>query len=269
MPRANRYILSGQTYHVTHRCHDRSFLFRFAKDRDLYRSMIRKAVARFPITVLGYCLTSNHTHLLLKIREGGAETLGRFMQSLEGDFAQAYNLRRERSGAFWSDRYHAVMIDEGDYLWRCLRYIDLNMVRAGVVTSPADWTWCGYQEIVGLRQRYRIVDREELAEALAPGHPFEEVAPRYAAYVEAGLGGQKNVREAAWTESVAVGSEAFVRSVGAKIDGRMQMQVETTEKNLWVVKEERGADGLFSAPKNSSKVSKSPISSSQLVEALE
>jgi REP element-mobilizing transposase RayT len=75
MPRANRYVLPAQVYHITHRCHDRSFLFRFAKDRDLYRAMMRERAERFAVAVLGYCLTSNHTHLLLKLSEGGTDVL--------------------------------------------------------------------------------------------------------------------------------------------------------------------------------------------------
>ena len=129
MPRANRYILPGVAYHLTHRCHDRSFLLKHGVDRTLYRQMLRERLGRHPVSLLGYCITSNHTHLLLVAQDREAD-ISRFMQSLEGDFAQAYNLRKKtRSGAFWGDRYHAVMVDTGEYLWRCLKYIDLNTRR--------------------------------------------------------------------------------------------------------------------------------------------
>ena len=113
MPRANRYILPGVAYHLTHRCHDRSFLLKHGVDRTLYRQMLRERLGRHPVSLLGYCITSNHTHLLLVAQDSEAD-ISRFMQSLEGDFAQAYNLRKKtRSGAFWGDRYHAVMVDTG------------------------------------------------------------------------------------------------------------------------------------------------------------
>ena len=60
MPRANRYTIPGVAYHVTHRCHDRSFLLRFAKDRAIYRKMLRERLRTFPVSLLGYCITSNH-----------------------------------------------------------------------------------------------------------------------------------------------------------------------------------------------------------------
>ena len=252
MPRANRYVLSGQVYHVTHRCHDRSFLLRFAKDRDLYRSMMRERSERFAICILGYCLTSNHVHLLLKVKEGGPDRLGCFMQSLAGNFAQAFNLRKDRSGAFWEDRYHAVMIDSGEYLWRCLRYIDLNMVRAGVVRSPGEWAWCGYQELMGLRRRYRSVALEELAEALAPGHGVDAVAARYAEYVEDGLHSEGLTRQSIWTQSVAVGRESYIREVGAQIEGRMKIIIEPGPGDTWTAKESQSSYGHFSGQKSSS-----------------
>ena len=60
MPHANRYVVPGAIYHVTHRCHDRAFLFRFARDRDTYRAMMRDRLERHPVAALGYCITSNH-----------------------------------------------------------------------------------------------------------------------------------------------------------------------------------------------------------------
>ena len=262
MPRANRYILPGQTYHVTHRCHDRSFLLRFARDRDSYQAMLRERLHCYPLSLLGYCITSNHVHLLLNVRSGGVEELSRFMQSLQGDFAQTYNRRKDRSGAFWGDRYHAVMIDGGDYLWRCLRYIDLNMVRAGVVAGPAEWTWCGYQDVVGLRRRYRLVDLEGVAALLAPGHPTEAVAKQYGRYVEDALRSHEQTREESWTESIAVGTEAFVRGIGAKVDGRMRVEIEPETDGVRSVREEAGAYSAFMATKNGSKGAKPPHSSS-------
>jgi putative transposase len=84
------------------------------------------------------------------------------MQKLEGEFAEYYNIRKRRSGAFWAGRYHCTMIGDGQYLWNCMKYIDLNMVRAGVVGHPQEWRWCGFSELTRLRQRYRMLDQAEV-----------------------------------------------------------------------------------------------------------
>ena len=138
------------------------------------------------------------------------------------------------------------MIEGGEHLWRCLRYIDLNMVRAGVVRDPAEWGWCGYQEFMGIRKRYRAVSLEDLTACLAPGQPPERVAERYATYVAEALKVEDLKRDPMWTESVAVGSEAYVREMGSRIDGRMSMRVEAVGGNAWTVREAHGAYGSFS-----------------------
>ena len=84
------------------------------------------------------------------------------MQRLEGEFAEYYNRRKGRRGAFWGDRFHCTMVDSLKYVWNCMVYIELNMVRARVVSHPEQWRWCSYAELAGRRQRYRLVDRAEL-----------------------------------------------------------------------------------------------------------
>jgi putative transposase len=68
--------------------------------------------------VFAYCITSNHTHLL--VRSESAEAISHWMQETEGEFGQAYNRRKGRSGAFWSDRYHGTMVEGGQYGWDCM-----------------------------------------------------------------------------------------------------------------------------------------------------
>lgn len=84
------------------------------------------------------------------------------MQLIAGRMAQEYNQRKKRRGAFWEDRYHATAIDKELYLLRCLVYIDLNMIRAGIVTHPSQWKQSGYHEIQNPQKRYRIIDCEAL-----------------------------------------------------------------------------------------------------------
>ena len=82
MPRANRYIQPACLYHLTHRCHDRRFLFRFARDRSEYRKRLRASLKQSPVSLLAYCVTSNHTHLL--VEAGAPAGISSMMQRLEG-----------------------------------------------------------------------------------------------------------------------------------------------------------------------------------------
>jgi putative transposase len=128
MPRANRYFLPGFLWHITHRCYKKEFLLKFARDRECWLGWLFEAKKRYGLCVLNYVVTSNPIHLLAKDTN---------QHVIAGRAAQEYNLRKQRKGAFWEDRYHATAIQSDEHFLRCLVYIDMNMVRAGVVKHPA------------------------------------------------------------------------------------------------------------------------------------
>lgn len=226
MPRSNRYFTSGRTFHITHRCHDRKFLLRFAKDRDAYQEMLRQKLREYPVSLFNYCLTSNHVHLLL--HADTMDAVPALMKSLAGEFGQAYNRREKRSGAFWGDRYHSTLIDGGQYLWRCLLYIDLNMVRAGVVSHPQEWKWCGHLELTGRKNRYRLIDLERLLESLGCGS-LEAFRVRYTNDLTYRLEEGQLGREAFWTASLAVGSEPLIQDVSKTLKNRRRILYESVD----------------------------------------
>ena len=214
MPRAHRYRLPGLAWHITHRCHEQAFLLRFARDRRRWRRWLYEARKRYGLCVLNYIATSNHIHLLVLDRGHGE--IPRSMQLIAGQTAQAYNRRKDRKGAFWEDRYHATAVETGDHLARCLTYIDLNMVRAGVVEHPSQWEVSGYHEIQTPPSRYRIVDMVALQKALGIAtEPQVRLAHRE--WVTEALKLEKSERDARWSESLAVGSECFARDVQAQL----------------------------------------------------
>ena len=239
MPRANRYIVAGHAYHVTHRCHNRSFLFRFARDREEYRKRLRSSLVPFGVELLTYSITSNHTHLLVYAE--ATESLAGLMQKLEGEFAEYYNIRKRRSGAFWSGRYHATMIEGGSHLWNCMKYVDLNMVRAGVVPHPREWEWCGYHELVGSRKRYRMVATEKILELLGDC-AAESLAASYEKAIGEAVAARDLQRNPIWTESIAVGCESFVSRIEAQTENRVEFTKEETG-GQWVLRETAPAYG--------------------------
>jgi putative transposase len=196
----------------------------------------------FPVSLLGYCITSNHVHLLLQAQSN--EGVATLMRRVQGEFAQAYNRRKKRSGAYWSDRYHATLVDGDNYLMRCLRYIDLNMVRAGVVRHPEEWPWCGYDELAGLRQRYRLIDREALLKSFWVPMNFEKFSQAYVGGLDEILNREVHPqREVAWTESLAVGRPSFLSEVEATIKAKRRCTQEQRNGDLWVLRE-RPANSL-------------------------
>jgi putative transposase len=245
MPRANRYWLPGHVWHLTHRCHRRQFLLRFGRDRRLWSRWLYEARVRHGLCVLDYIVTSNHVHLV--VRDQGRGEVAASMQLLEGCTGQAYNRRKQRLGAFWQDRYHATAVESGEHLARCVVYVDLNMVRAGVVTHPRGWTAGGYHEIQGHRQRYRIVDRVALAESLEV--EVEKLAEVHRSWVEEALRGSLT-RQAQWSESVAVGGRSFAEQVLHDLGGRARDRRVEALDGAYVVREPPQAYAPYFTPEN-------------------
>jgi len=215
MPRAKRHFLPGYAWHITHRCHKREFLLKFAKDRSVWISWLFEAKKRYKLSILNYTVTSNHVHLLV-VDSGKRETIPKSMQLVAGRTAQQYNLRKKRKGAFWEDRYHATAVETNHHLISCLTYIDLNVVRAGVVAHPSEWEFGGYAEIQTTRQRYSIINRRALMELLGI-HSTDALRQSHSMWVGEALSRAELVREAKLTESVAVGNRNFVETIKAKL----------------------------------------------------
>jgi REP-associated tyrosine transposase len=135
---------------------------------------------------MDYIVTSNHIHLLVS-DDGDRGTIPKSMQMVAGQTGQAYNRRKKRRGAYWKDRYHATAIESGLHLLKCLIYIDMNMVRTGIVSHPSEWVWSGYNEIQNKKQRYTIIDYRLLSELLGPDSTTMLKEERHAKWLEEAL----------------------------------------------------------------------------------
>jgi putative transposase len=173
-----------------------------------------EARKRYGLSVLNYVATSNHIHLLALDR--GRETISKSMQLVSGRTAQAFNLRKKRKGAFWEDRYHATAVETNHHLVACLTYIDLNMVRAGVVAHPSGWEVGGYAEMLAGGESISITDYGALMGLLSIDSivTLRELREKWVAEA---LARAEMGREGKWTESVAVGSEDFVGRIRTKL----------------------------------------------------
>ena len=158
---------------------------KFARDRSRYLRWLFEAKKRYGLRVLNYMVTSNHIHLLVR-DIGEREVIPNSIQLIAGRTGQAYNQRKNRKGAYWEDRYHATAVETESHLIQCLLYMDLNMVRAGVVRHPSEWPFSGYNEIQRPRERYGLIDYQGLRELLNFSE-MADLADAYRGWVEEAL----------------------------------------------------------------------------------
>jgi len=152
-----------------------------------------------------------------------------------------YNRRKKRCGGYRQGQYSATAVETGEHLWRCLMYVDLNMVRAGMVAHPREWQHAGYHEIVRPRQRYRIIDRRAVCMALEIART-EDLSFTYEPAIAEALA-QGSSRDDRWTRSVAVGRREYVERVAADLGGRaVHRKIRHTGEGQVVLREPTAAN---------------------------
>lgn len=238
MPNASRYLQSGYTYHLTHRCHDKRFLLRTARERNDYRKWLREGAIRYKVPIYNYCITSNHVHVIAHV--DNPEAVSAMMQLASATVARHWNRLKGHEGSFWEHPFKCTVIQGGRHLLNGLRYVSLNMVRAGVVAKPSEYRWCGDDELIGRRSRYRLLNLDRLLESLDIPN-MEVFRELYSGGIRDALLRREHERQAIWTECLAVGDEAFVESVATKFSRQRRCfsyaSISTADREVFTVRE--------------------------------
>jgi putative transposase len=142
MPREARFVMPGMPLHIVQRGINRDSCFFSEADYGMYLHFLGSSAARFGCAIHAYCLMSNHVHLL--ITPHTPDACGAFMKHLGQCYVQAVNKRLNRSGTLWEGRFRSSLVQSDSYVLACYRYIELNPVRAGMVSSPAEYWWSSY-----------------------------------------------------------------------------------------------------------------------------
>ena len=124
MPRANRHYIPGYVWHITHRCHKKEFLLKFARDRRRWLQWLFEGRKRYGLSVLNYVVTSNHIYLLVR-DNGDRDVIPKSIQLIAGRTGQEFNQRKNRKGAYWEDRYHATAVEAG--IWFSASFISTSI----------------------------------------------------------------------------------------------------------------------------------------------
>lgn len=142
MARLPRYFVEGQPQHLIQRGNNRDPVFAAEDDYRFYLDCLQDAADRHGCAIHAYVLMTNHVHLLATPET--PESLPKTLQSVGRRYVQYFNYTYERTGTLWEGRYKATLIDSERYLLTCMRYIELNPVRAAMVTHPIDYPWSSY-----------------------------------------------------------------------------------------------------------------------------
>ena len=202
MARLPRIVVVAVPHHVTQRGNARQVILSCDADRLVYLELLREYSQLYGLSLLGYCLMSNHVHLIAVPHTG--EALAQSLKQAHGRYAAFWNARQSSTGHVWQGRFYSCPLDES-HLWQALRYVELNPVRARMVESAEQWRWSSAAEHCGRTNPVAVLEMErwrkrwtvaEWREFLTDGESVAEVsALRHSTHTGRPLGSSEFVAE--------------------------------------------------------------------------
>lgn len=151
MPRKPRMFRAGVPCHVIQRGNNRAVCFYEPENYLFYLECLALSCKKYHVDIHAYVLMTNHVHLLMTPSD--EHGISAVMQSIGRKYVQYINKALLRSGTLFEGRFKASLIQEDSYFLACMRYIELNPVRANMVNHPEDYLWSSYHVNVGIKQR--------------------------------------------------------------------------------------------------------------------
>jgi REP-associated tyrosine transposase len=218
MARLPRFVIPGQPQHVIVRGNNRTEIFCADADYQFYLEKLLQACDKHDCQLHTYVLMTSHVHLLMTAKE--EQSIGKAMQMLGRYYVQYYNYSYQRTGTLWEGRYKATLIDSETYLLTCMRYIELNPVRAGMVAHPSDYPWSSYHcnalgqanELVTPHIEYRRLGKTDEERRAAYRQLFKSHIP------ESSLNEIRDATNKAW----ALGSDRFKQRIQKQLERRVE-----------------------------------------------
>jgi putative transposase len=158
MGRFARVVIPELPHHVTQRGNNRRDVFFTPQDRQVYLGLLRQYSQHYSLRILGYCLMSNHVHLV--VRPAFADSLAKTLREVHGRYARYRNAIERVTGHLWQNRYYSCAFEEV-CIASVMRYVELNPVRAGLAYSAADYVWSSALKHLGGPDPAGVVDMED------------------------------------------------------------------------------------------------------------
>lgn len=202
--------------HLVQRGINREPCFFAEEDYHCYLRWLTKSAADWDCAIQAYVLMTNHVHL--SITPQRSDGPAKLMQSLGRRYVQYVNRAYRRSGSLWEGRYKSSFVQAESYLLACMRYIELNPVRAGMVSDPAQYRWSSYRHN-GLGQADERLILHPLYQGL--GREAEEQRDRYRALFRPELDAEAidDIR-LALAQSQPLGDDRFAERICATVGVR-------------------------------------------------
>jgi putative transposase len=221
MPRKPRLFIAGYPYHVTIRGNNKNDVFYSDSDRRFFLSCLKEAKELTGSKLYAYCLMTNHIHLVLEPSLANGVSL--MIQNLGRKYVRYVNAKHNRTGTLWEGRFKSSLIDKDAHLLACLRYVEVNPVRAGIVKHPEDYPWSSFCERMGSVTALGLIDFDEVF--LGLGDTLDLSLKKYHKFVLEGVADEELRGIRVCTEGGGIiGPEDFVGEISRFVGRNLQIK---------------------------------------------
>jgi putative transposase len=222
LARRPRVFVPGYPHHIVQRGHDRKAVFVEPADYAYYLANLAEFKVHYDVAVYAWCLMTNHVHLILCPGNHGAD-ISALMRRVSARQARYVNRLEQRSGTLWEGRFKCSVVDTDAYLLACMRYVDLNPVRAGLCRHPGEYRWSSYTHKVGQARNDTWLDPDPVT--LAMGEDDLSRQRAYEQFVMADIAdGEQELIRTAVRRNQLTGRARFVDEIeqrtGLRIEAR-------------------------------------------------
>jgi len=204
MPRQIRIVIPHEAHHITQRGNYRQEIFEDDNDFKQYLIWLNEYSKKHKIDILAYCLMMNHVHIIGTPEN--EKSFGNTLNTLAMRYSQHVNRKRKSNGHVWQGRFFSCILDEA-HLYRAIRYVENNPVRAKMVKNAWNYRWSSAQTHVGMGEKSIIT-----LKSILDMKPTE-----WKAYLKEDDAEMTSEMRLKTRRGLVVGKEAFVKGLEKKL----------------------------------------------------
>ena len=144
MPRISRENLNSGFFHIMVQGINKEYIFKEKENKEKYLYLMKKYYTEYKLKIISYCIMNNHAHFIIYADD--VTQISEYMHRINSIYAMNYNKNLQRVGYVFRDRYKSQYISDKEYLYKCIKYIHMNPVKAKIVNKENKYMYSSYND---------------------------------------------------------------------------------------------------------------------------
>lgn len=146
MPRKSRNLIGSAFIHNMVQGINKEYIFQSEREKYKYIALMKKYSEKYQVLIIAYCIMDNHAHILTFSEN--IQNISLFMKETNTEYAIYYNKIKNRVGYVFRNRFSSKAIYNQEYLLKCIKYIHMNPVKAGITSKEEGYKFSSYRNYI-------------------------------------------------------------------------------------------------------------------------